>query len=487
MDVWRSKLALSMVVAAVMAILSPGALTAAPASPIVPGGVAVDADSDRAAEALAPWTGDLDGVAERGFLRIATAHSPFLIHFDGEVVAGALVELAREFEAMLAERLGRRVDVILMPLPRDAVLEAVIAGRADIAAANLTITPARAEIVAFSDALYGNVRELVVTGPTARPVSTLDALADVGLHLRPSSSYREHLDALNATRAAQGARPIPVTDIDERLSDHDLFEMVAAGIIPAIIVDSHKAALLSRIHPDVTVHEDLAIHEGGEIAWATRPDAPKLLAAINAFVATVKKGTLTGNVLATRYFEEGEWIETIHSPQAQARAAEVAALIADYAGRYGFDPLKILSQSYQESRFDQQKRSHAGAVGVMQVLPSTAADKNVGIENIETLENNVHAGVKYLAFLRDRYFSDAALTPLDQTLFSFAAYNAGPANIRKAREKAAAMGLNPDVWFENVEVAAARTISREPYVYVRNVYKYFVSFALSANASAPGK
>ena len=112
----------------------------------------------------------------------------------------------------------------------------------------------------------------------------------------------------------------------------------------------------------------------------------------------------------------------------------------------------------------------------MQVLPSTAADPNVDIDDIEKLENNVHAGVKYLRFIEDHYFSDASIDPVDRVLFSFAAYNAGPRSIARARAKAAKMGFDPNQWFGNVEVAAARTISREPVIYVRNVYKYYVAY-----------
>ena len=152
----------------------------------------------------------------------------------------------------------------------------------------------------------------------------------------------------------------------------------------------------------------------------------------------------------------------------------------------------IAAQGYQESQLDQKKRSPAGAIGVMQVLPTTAADPNVGIPKIDELENNIHAGVRYLRFLRERYFSDPAIDPLDRALFSFAAYNAGPANIARARRLAAAQGLDSTVWFNNVELAAARSISREPVQYVRNIYKYYVAYGLLAkrraerDAVAPG-
>ena len=153
-------------------------------------------------------------------------------------------------------------------------------------------------------------------------------------------------------------------------------------------------------------------------------------------------------------------------------------LFQQYGDTYGFDPLLIAAQGYQESKLDQSVRSPAGAIGVMQLLPSTAADPNVGISNIEELEPNIHAGAKYLRFLRDRYFSDTTMSELNQTLFSFAAYNAGPARVRKMRDKAREAGLDPNIWFKNVELIAAREIGRETVQYVSNIYKYYVAYSL---------
>lgn len=173
-----------------------------------------------------------------------------------------------------------------------------------------------------------------------------------------------------------------------------------------------------------------------------------------------------------------QWIKNALAPEDRARFREVAGLIRTYSDRYDFDWLMIGAQGYQESRLDQSKRSPAGAIGVMQVMPQTALDPNVGIPDIQVTENHVHAGVKYLRFLRNRYFSDPALSDLDQTLFTFAAYNAGPGNVSRARKRAKALGLDPNVWFDNVEIAAGKVISREPITYVRNIYKYYVAYKL---------
>ena len=151
-------------------------------------------------------------------------------------------------------------------------------------------------------------------------------------------------------------------------------------------------------------------------------------------------------------------------------------LFRSYGEQYDFDHLMLAALGYQESRLDQSVRSGAGAIGVMPLLTSTASDPNVGIANIEELEPNIHAGTKYLRFLRDRYFKDEAMGEVQKTLFTFASYNAGPARVRGLRRKAEAAGLDPNIWFDNVEVIASREIGRETVQYVSNIYKYYIAY-----------
>lgn len=428
-----------------------------------------------------PWKGDLDGILKRGFVRLATANSPLYFSADGLDQRGIAVEVAREFETFLDKaypKKGRNIRVILMPMARDKILPAVAEGRADVAAANLTITPDRSSEVAFSEPNNKSVREIVVTGPGVPAFASFDDLAEIKLHIRKSSSYFEHLAALNEQRQSEGKPAIAVEPMDEYLEDHDLLEMVDAGLLPAIVVDDHKAAIWDQVFENITLQPDLAVNEGGEIAWAVRQDSPEFLATVNDFLKTIRKGTLLGNVLIKRYIKNPKWIQNVRSEEALDRFEDTLEIIRRYAGEYDFDWLMITAQGYQESQLDQSKESSAGAIGIMQVLPSTAKDPNVNIPDISTPENNIHAGVRYLRFLRSNYFEDPEIAPVDQVLLAFGAYNAGPGNIRKARKRAVKLGLDPNVWFNNVEIAAAKSISREPVIYVRNIYKYYVAYKL---------
>jgi membrane-bound lytic murein transglycosylase MltF len=159
-----------------------------------------------------------------------------------------------------------------------------------------------------------------------------------------------------------------------------------------------------------------------------------------------------------------------------AKVKELIGLFRTYGKRYGFDPLLLAAFAYQESGFNQKARSRQGAVGIMQVLPSTAT--SIGVHHIEKLENNIHAGTKYLSILRDTYFSEAKIDPFERMLFAMAGYNAGPNRINRLRKKAPARGLNPDKWFNNVEHIVAASVGREPVTYVGNIYKYYVAYKL---------
>ncbi|MEO0823547.1 MAG: transporter substrate-binding domain-containing protein, partial [Pseudomonadota bacterium] len=392
---------------------------------------------------------------------------------------GMMVDGAEELRKFLVERLGkeaRDITVIVLPLARDQLIPALVEGRVDLAAANLTITPKRLELVDFTDPSRTGVQEVVVTGPALGEIASFDDLVEPGLHLRPSSSYAENLAALNAAREAEGKPPIPLHPADERLEDHDLLEMISAGALPGAVVDNHKAELWVQIFEELVVHDELVLGEGGETAIALRKGSPKLLEAMNAFVKTVKKGSLLGNILIKRYMADTDRVIDALQPASAERFRETVEIIRAHATEYDFETLMIAAQGFQESRLDQSKKSHAGAVGIMQVLPTTAKDPNVGIPDIHIAERNVEAGTKYMRFLRDRYFNDPAIAPEDQVFLSLAAYNAGPGNIRKARKRAEKMGLDPNRWFDNVEIATARAVSREPVVYVRNILKYYSQY-----------
>lgn len=428
------------------------------------------------------FTGDFDDMMTRRTIRVLVVHSKTFYFFDGAEQRGLTFESMREFERSLNRRFktgSRALNIIFIPVTRDQLIPALLAGRGDIAAANLTITPERSALVDFSIPLNKEISELLVTGPSAPPFSHKQELSGATVHARPSSSYYQSLLLLSGELETAGKAPVTIIPVDENLEDEDLLEMVNAGLIPAVVVDSHKAYFWRQIFEDISVHENIALRTGAQIGWAFRKDSPKLAKEVNLFLRENREGTLTGNVLLTRYLKDTRHVKNALAADEIEKFNNTIALFQKYADLYHFDWLMVVSQAYQESRLDHSARSHTGAVGIMQVLPSTAADKNVAISDITLLENNIHAGNKYLRFIRDRYFENEDMNEMNKTLFSFASYNAGPAKVASLRREAKAAGLDPNVWFGNVEIIAARRIGRETVQYVGNIYKYWVAYKLT--------
>ncbi len=365
--------------------------------------------------------------------------------------------------------------MVFVPTARDKLLPALVEGRGDIVAANLTITPERLQTVDFVDPWIKTIKEVLVTGPTAPSLTKLDDLAGQEILVRKSSSYYAHLLALNETLKAKGLQGIKLVAADETLEDEDLMEMVNVGLLPMVVVDDVKALIWAKIFDKLKVRTDLAINEGGQIAWAVRKNSPLLVAEIDQFVATHGLTTSFGAAVKRKYYGSTKIIKNAYGPEDQAQFHQLVDYFKKYAGRYSFDYLLIAAQGYQESQLKQSTRSHMGAVGVMQMLPSTAAGPKIGIDGVDkSAERNIEAGTKYLRLLVDTYLNDPAIDPTNRTLMAFAAYNAGPGNLVRFRNWAKKSGLDPNVWFFNVEVGAARIVGQETVTYVANIYKYYV-------------
>lgn len=440
--------------------------------------------------ALRPWTGTFDEMAERKIIRIAIPVSLATYFVDGARQAGPTYELAVAYEKYLRDTLGkpaRDLTVVVIPSRRDRVLDMVVDGQADIAAGIVTVTEERAERLDFSPPLLSDVDEVIVTGKGTAAARSLDELAGLDIHVRRSTSFWGTLEQLNAERVARGAAPFAVVPADEQLRTEDLLELVATGIIPATVADGPVATLLAAYFTELTIHRDVPLAQGRSYAWAFRKGDSRMAEMLAGFAATARKGTYLGNVILAKYTKNTDWIEDVRVPDEQEKLREMAELFRAYADQYDFDWLMVAAQGYQESHLDQSKRSPVGAVGVMQVMPATAKDPAVGIPNIENVDSNIHAGVRYLHLLRTTYLKDPALSDLDRTLLSFAAYNAGPGNLNKARKRAEKLGLDRNVWFDNVEIAMGQAVSREPVIYVRNIFKYYTAFKLLAAERAGRK
>ena len=428
------------------------------------------------------WTGDLDGMIERKKIRVLIPFNKMLFFLDGPHMRGISVELLMEFEKYINTKYksgNLNTKIIFIPTPRNKLFSALDEGYGDIAVGNLTITNQRRKIVDFSDPFLSSVSEVLVTSSTTADVKSIYDLSGKKIYVRPSSSYFENLEKINLGFKNIDLPKIKIVQVEEYLEDSDLLEMVNSNLIPAMIIDNHKAQFWAEIFENIQIHNMISIHNDGEISWAFRKDSPILKSKINQFVKNHKKGTLLGNILFKRYLRENKWVRNSLTDKNFKRLESIAELFKKYGEKYKFDWLMLAALGFQESQLDQSKRSHRGALGIMQILPSTARDKNINIKDIDKLENNIHAGSKYLRFLQDRYFTDEKLDALNQDLFTLAAYNAGPARIAKLRIEARESGFDPNIWFGNVEVIAAKRVGRETVQYVSNIYKYYIAYRLA--------
>ena len=424
---------------------------------------------------LEPWFGDYSAMKKDKVVRVLISYSITSYYIDKGKQKGITSEYMREFENFLNKGVKKKFDkvrIVMIPTRRDQLMSGLVEGQGDIAAANLTITPERLEKVDFSDPLLTGVREVVITRKEAPDIMELKDLSGMEIHVRESSSYFASLLRVNAELEKQGLAPITIVTVDERLEGEDLLEMVHTDIVPAIVMDDHKAKLWLSLFDKVKMHKDYAVRNGGEIAWAFRKESPELRKVINDFLTKARAGTTLGNILLKRYYSD---INHMINPKTDAynkKLDELVVLFNKYGEKYDIDPMLLAAQAFQESRFNNNARSRAGAVGIMQLLPSTARDKNVNIKNFKKLENNIEAGAKYMRFVADHYFADENIPELQKILFVFASYNAGPNRVVRVRKKA----KDPNQWFDSVEWEVARAAGAEPIKYVKNIYIYYVIF-----------
>ena len=434
---------------------------------------------------------DLEGLKQRGLLRVLVGYSHTHYFMDGLHIRGISAENLKQFEPFLHRQLGRprpRVSMLPIPVARDEMIRFLAEGRGDIAIGNITVTPDRAELVDFSVPLKRNVSEVVVQHEGVTGLDDLNDLAGRRLHVRSSSSFVASIAQLNVALANQGLEPVQIEPLDENLQTEDVLELVAAGAIELTVADDHMAEFWAGVLDGIVVRDDLVLNTGREIAWAVRKDLDGIKPIVDAFVGSHREGTLVGNVLAQRYLQENRYVQNAAASADRRRFQSMADLFRRYSQEYDFDWLLIAAQGYQESRLVQSKRSPAGAIGVMQLLPRTAAAEPVAIPNIEELEANIHAGHRYLRHIVDRYFDEPELSDLNRQLLAFAAYNAGPTRISRLRREAARRDLDPNVWFGQVERVVAEKVGKEPVIYVRNIFKYYVTYRLMQDmeGGAPG-
>ena len=427
------------------------------------------------------WTGDLDEMVKHRTIRVLVIPSRSTFFVDKGTQRGTAYEAMKAFEReydqkQKSEKL--KVHIVFIPVGAEEALDYLRTGRGDIITAPIIVTPERREQVDFTLPVWKDVREVIVTGPGVAPVRTPEDLSGRTIFVNPMTVYGQHLKELSARLEKAGKPPVRIQNAPAALQDEDLLEMVNAGVVEATVTRGYMVELWRQVFTGLSADPGAVLASGEELAWAVRKDSPKLKAALDDFIKKNGQGSAFGNELFRRYFKNTKFIRNSTSAEEMKKFNRTVAFFKKYGAQYEMDYLLLAAQGYQESRLDQSQRNPSGALGVMQVLPSTGAAMKVGDITLE--EANIHAGVKFLRFMLDQYFKGQPMDQLNKGLFAFASYNAGPGRVSGLRKEAERRGLNPNVWFNNVEVVAAQRVGQELVGYVSNIYKYYIAYTLLA-------
>jgi membrane-bound lytic murein transglycosylase MltF len=427
-------------------------------------------------------TGDLDVMLKERNIRALVLINPISFFYDKGQPRGITYEALHELEQYINNKYktgALKVQITFIPMRPDKLAVALEQGVGDIVAFGVQITPEREQKYAFSTPIQEDVSEIVVTGPAKTTAQSFDDLVGTEIYLNPLTVHYARLMQINDERKKAGKPELSIKSADKSLLEDDLVEMVNAGLLPATVTSDQRAKLWADVLPNVKPHPNIVLSTGGKLGWVMRKNNPQFVVLVDEFLAGHREGTSFGNTLLRRYLQNTKWIKNSTSAEEMKKFAAYTEYFKKYAGEYNFDYLMIAAQGYQESLLDQSKRNPSGAVGIMQVIPKNAAASPINVPNVNTADQNILAAVRMLDNIKETYFNDPAIDQVNRTLFTFAAYNAGPNRIARLRKKAADQGLDPNKWFGNVELVVAQDVGQETVGYVGNVYKYYVAYKLA--------
>ena len=426
-------------------------------------------------EFFAKRTGDLPEMLEKHQVRVLVVpgRSTYFLDAKGQP-RGIDYELLKGWEKMLNKGRAKGeppISVVFIPVTLEELGDALLQGRGDIAGITLK-TPGRANEFAYATPIFGDIKDVVVTRKGGPEIAKLEDLSGQEVHVVSGSAQEESMAGLNARLKKQGLAPIVVVQEKPYVSHENLLEMIQGDIITVGVVSDVIANLWKNVFKGLVIHDTIPVASDLTAAWAVRKDNPQLLANLNEAIASVlKKDKRAFQRDFSQYFKNTHWIK---NPFEKGAKSEVSPHFQKEAATFGMDWLQLMAQGFQESSLNNKAKSPYGAVGIMQVLPSTA--KWMKVNNYDTVEGNIHAGSKYMEYLMKRYAKEPAISKENRFFFALAGYNAGPGNVNKYRRRAEKLGYDRNVWFGNVERACLRYNNLETVNYIRNILNYALAY-----------
>lgn len=427
------------------------------------------------------WLGDLDGMLERGQLRVLITFSRTFFFQANDQELGLNTEILRLYEQFLNDQviLGEnKMKFIFLPTPQERLLEDLVAGKGDIAVADIQLIPNQEKQIQLTSPVTMDIQEILVTGPNSPQFKSIFNLSGKTITIRKNSPYAASLQKLNNTLTSIGRKPVTIRFADAFLDDEDLLEMTAAGLLPMTVVDSHLAEFWSHVFHNLKLHNKIALRPAKEITWAIRADAHLLQESISYFKETSYLPQDGHRVLTEYYRKKGGFLKNNLRLSALERYHNTVDLFEEYGEKYNFPSLLLAALAYQESELDTSWLGDTGEVGLMGVNPSGLIQEGLeaDLKRLRKPEKNIETATHYLRFLIDHYFSSPKTTELNQNLMAIAAYKTSPEQVMAARKRAALAGYDPDIWFNHVETAMQQEEGNDIAQYIRNAYNYFQAY-----------
>lgn len=421
-------------------------------------------------EQIKPAKITFEDIKERDTLRVITAYNSFSYFIYRGTPMGYEYELVQR----LADYLDLELKIIIAE-DLDDVFKLLNKGKGDLIAYNLTVTMDRKKKVKFTDYHTTTQQVLVQKKPdnwrkmkihqiNNALIRNQINLIDKTIHVRENTSYFKRIHNLSEEIGGK----IDIDTMPGNMQTEDIIKMVADNKIQYTIADKNIALINKNYYRDLDIKTPVSFPQ--QISWAVRKNNPVLLDTINAWIKQMKKKT-DYYVIYNKYFKNIRAYTKRRSSEFYSKEggkiSKYDDIIKQYADKIKWDWRILASLIYQESQFKPTRKSWAGAVGLMQLMPETARD--MGITNLTDPENSIKAGTKYLKQLQNFWIKRTADSS-EALKFALASYNVGKGHLLDARRLCRKYGKNPEIWNDNV--AKYILLKSEPKYYNDEVVKY---------------
>jgi membrane-bound lytic murein transglycosylase MltF len=428
------------------------------------------------------WSGSYSEMIERGEIRVAAPYDRTIYVSDKGVQRGLALEVSKGLAKWInakyvGQMKGKPISIKLVPVIAPDLLNSLTSGRADITIGDIGLyepIPNSQDFIVNHASRDG--QEVLVTGPSSPPLLKIADLSGQTVYGSRNTNFQKTFSSLNKELKRDGKLPINLASPLGDLDDEDLLEMLNSGLISYVTVGDWKFRLWQSIYKNITMHAGLSVQDSGWVGWAVRSTNRDLNDDLKDFYAS---DDFVKSLTAFRQEEYKQHLKGLKDPidkTVWTRFESMRPLFNRFGAQYKLNPLVLAALGFQETLLNQSAVSSVGAIGVMQLMPATGM--SLGVGDIHLLEPNIHGGADYMNQLISKYFPDAQFEGNNRSLFAVASYNIGPNNVAKARNRAKELGFDPNRWFGNVEFIATEHMGYEPMIYVRNVYKYYISYRL---------